>query len=98
MAQNGAVFVFCSSCKIFDFASSVHPGFATALFLSYSLFYPLFKVVPVQKSAWSTFSFSGCTQNNSYLIPAFHFSCRRCGSVQVSHKQKLEPIQPRTVG
>ena len=29
MAQNGAVFVFCSSCKILYFASSVHPRIAT---------------------------------------------------------------------
>ena len=32
MAQIGAVFVFCSSCKILYFASSVHPKNATALF------------------------------------------------------------------
>ena len=31
MAQNGAVFVFCSSCKILYFASSVHPRIATVL-------------------------------------------------------------------
>ena len=30
MAQIGAVFVFCSSCKILCFASSVHPKNATA--------------------------------------------------------------------
>ena len=30
MAQIGAVFVFCSSCKILYFASSVHPKNATA--------------------------------------------------------------------
>ena len=29
MAQNGAVIVFCSSCKILYFASSVHPKIAT---------------------------------------------------------------------
>ena len=29
MAQNGALFVFCSSCKILFFASSVHPKIAT---------------------------------------------------------------------
>ena len=29
MAQIGAVFVFCSSCKILCFASSVHPKNAT---------------------------------------------------------------------
>ena len=29
MAQIGAVFVFCSSCKILYFASSVHPKNAT---------------------------------------------------------------------
>ena len=32
MAQIGAVFVFCSSCKILYFASSVHPKNATELF------------------------------------------------------------------
>ena len=31
MAQIGAVFVFCSSCKILCFASSVHPKNATEL-------------------------------------------------------------------
>ena len=31
MAQNGAVIVFCSSCKILYFASSVHPKIATEL-------------------------------------------------------------------
>ena len=31
MAQIGAVFVFCSSCKILYFASSVHPKNATEL-------------------------------------------------------------------
>ena len=31
MAKNGAVFVFCSSCKILYFASSVHPRIATEL-------------------------------------------------------------------
>ena len=30
MAQNGAVIVFCSSCKILYFASSVHPKIAAA--------------------------------------------------------------------
>ena len=29
MAQNGAVIVFCSSCKILYFASSVHPKIPT---------------------------------------------------------------------
>ena len=29
MAQNGAVIVFCSSCKILCLASSVHPKIAT---------------------------------------------------------------------
>ena len=29
MAQNGAVIVFCSSCKILYFVSSVHPKIAT---------------------------------------------------------------------
>ena len=33
MAQNGAVIVFCSSCKILYFASSVHPRIATDLCL-----------------------------------------------------------------
>ena len=32
MAQIGAVFVFCSSCKILYFASSVHPKNATAVY------------------------------------------------------------------
>ena len=32
MAQIGAVFVFCSSCKILYFASSVHPKNATVIF------------------------------------------------------------------
>ena len=32
MAQIGAVFVFCSSCKILCFASSVHPKNATDFF------------------------------------------------------------------
>ena len=31
MAQIGAVFVFCSSCKILYFASSVHPKNATVV-------------------------------------------------------------------
>ena len=31
MAQIGAVFVFCSSCKILYFASSVHPKNATVM-------------------------------------------------------------------
>ena len=35
MAQIGAVFVFCSSCKILYFASSVHPKIATALSLQF---------------------------------------------------------------
>ena len=35
MAQNGAVIVFCSSCKILYFASSVHPKIATDLRLKH---------------------------------------------------------------
>ena len=31
MAQNGALFVICSSCKILYFASYVHPKIATEL-------------------------------------------------------------------
>ena len=31
MAQNGAVIVFCFSCKILYFASPVHPKIATVL-------------------------------------------------------------------
>ena len=31
MAQIGAVFVFCSSCKILYFANSVHPKNATEI-------------------------------------------------------------------
>ena len=37
MAQIGAVFVFCSSCKILYFASSVHPKNATEELISYHL-------------------------------------------------------------
>ena len=32
MAQNGAIFVFCSSCKILYIESSVHPRIATDFF------------------------------------------------------------------
>ena len=38
MAQNGAVIVFCTSCKILYFASSVHPKVATGLFSSLQLY------------------------------------------------------------
>ena len=38
MAQNEAVIVFCASCKILYFASSVHPKIATGLFSSLQLY------------------------------------------------------------
>ena len=41
MAQNGAVIVFCSSCKILYFASSVHPKIATGVFYVLSEFHGL---------------------------------------------------------
>ena len=36
MAQIGAVFVFCSPCKILYFASSDHPSIATVLLMTKS--------------------------------------------------------------
>ena len=49
MAQIGAVFVFCSSCKILYFASSVHPKNATEkCYTTCSQF--VFKYTPLKSS------------------------------------------------
>ena len=65
MAQIGAVFVFCSSCKILCFASSVHPKNATELMPRGS---------PCEAPFWPDF-IRGCTPTNdifwskSFLTP-----------------------------
>ena len=49
MAQIGAVFVFCSSCKILYFANSVHPKNATVILMDHSPFERTLQYILFQK-------------------------------------------------
>ena len=77
MAQKGAIFVFCSSCKILDFASYVSPRIIADMAKLYetSKFY-LKHALKKEGNTWGKKSLESFDLSTHILRIVLTFSCR----------------------